>query len=271
MRTEDGYIIYRCLNGDPTAFGFLIDKYKAGVYASAYERLRNFHDAEDIAQEAFFKAYRSLRTLKRWDSFASWLYRITLNLCTDWIRGEARRPDREFAEDQDQEALEAPARNTYRQELACESVREAVDSLPEIYCQVLTLHYLGGMTSVEIARFVGVSSSAIRMRLRKARSLLKEEILAMMSTTFEEQKLQVTFTFRIIEAVKRMRIHPTPRTAGLPWGLSLATGIIVTILSLSPHLSIPKVYGQPYRFAACRGDEYHGNWGDSCGCVIARE
>jgi hypothetical protein len=58
VRTEDGYIIYRCLNGDQTAFGFLVDKYKAGVYASAYERLHNFHDAEDIAQEAFFKAYR---------------------------------------------------------------------------------------------------------------------------------------------------------------------------------------------------------------------
>jgi RNA polymerase sigma factor (sigma-70 family) len=80
VRTEDGYIIYRCLNGDSTAFGFLVDKFKEGVYAFAYERLHNFHDAEDVAQEVFLKAYRSLRTLRRWDSFASWLYRIILNL-----------------------------------------------------------------------------------------------------------------------------------------------------------------------------------------------
>ena len=238
MRTEDGYIIYRCLNGDPTAFGFLIDKYKAGVYASAYERLRNFHDAEDIAQEAFFKAYRSLRTLKRWDSFASWLYRITLNLCTDWFRAESRRPDQDFIEDQDQEILETPVRNTYRQESVCGSVREALDSLPAMQRQVLTLRYLAGMISVEIARFIGISPSAIRMRLSKARSLLKEEILAMMSATFEEQKLQSTFTLRIVEAIKRIKVQPTPRTSGLPWGLSLATGIILTALSLIPQPGI---------------------------------
>lgn len=238
MRTEDGYIIHRCLNGDSNAFGFLVDKYKAGVYAFAYERLHNFHDAEDISQEVFLKAYKSLRTLKRWDSFASWLYRITLNLCRNWIRAQSSRPDREFTEDQDPEVLEAHSRNTYRQEFAYQSVGEALDSLPEMYSQALTLHYFGGMTSMEIAKFTGVSPSAIRMRLRRARSLLKEEILTMMSTEYEQQRLQASFTFRILEAVKRVRIHPTPRTAGLPWGLSLATGIIVTFLTLTPQPSI---------------------------------
>ncbi len=235
MRTEDGYIIYKCLNGDPTAFGFLVDKYKAGVYASAYERLHNFHDAEDIAQEVFFKAYRSLRTLRHWDSFASWLYRITLNLCKDSIRAKSRRPDQEFIEEQDQEVLEAPSMNTYRQELVYGSVQEALDSLPEIYRQVLTLHYFGGMNSAEIARFVGISPSAIRMRLSKARSLLKEEMLDMITTTSEKHRLRSAFTFRILEAVKKIKIHPVPRTTGLPWGLSLATGIIFTVLSFSPQ------------------------------------
>ena len=238
MRTEDGYIIYRCLNGDSTAFGFLVDKYKEGVYAFAYERLHNFHDAEDVAQEVFLKAYASLRTLRRWDSFASWLYRITLNLCRGRFRKQSSRPDGEFIEDQEPELLENHSRDVYRQELVCESVREALDSLPEMYSQVLTLHYLSGMTSMEIARFTGVSPSAIRKRLSKARSLLKEEMLAMMNTTFEEQRLHSTFTFRIMEAVKHIKIHPMPRTAGLPWGLSLATGIVLAILNFSPYPGI---------------------------------
>ena len=140
MRTEDGYIIYKCLNGDPTAFGFLVDKYRAGVYAFAYERLHNFHDAEDIAQEVFFKAYRSLRTLRRWDSFASWLYRIALNQCRNWVRAQSSRPDREFIEDQDPELLETHSGDLHREELTYEPVREALDSLPEMYSQVLTLH-----------------------------------------------------------------------------------------------------------------------------------
>ncbi len=69
MRTEDGYIIHKCLNGDKAAFGLLVDKYKASIYALAYTKLGNFHDAEDVTQEAFTKAYQKLRTLRRYDSF----------------------------------------------------------------------------------------------------------------------------------------------------------------------------------------------------------
>ena len=60
----------------------------------------------------------------------------------------------------------------------------------------------------------------------------------MMDTAFEGQKLPIGFTFHIVEAVKRIKIHPMPRLASLPWGLSLAVGIIVTVLSLNPHLSV---------------------------------
>ena len=86
MRTEDGYIIYKCLNGDTGAFGLLVDKYKAGVYALAYSKLRNFHDAEDVAQEVFIRAYENLHKLRRWERFASWLYRITSSLCMRFLR-----------------------------------------------------------------------------------------------------------------------------------------------------------------------------------------
>jgi DNA-directed RNA polymerase specialized sigma24 family protein len=70
MRSSDGYIINKCLNGEPEAFGLLVDKYRMSVYALAYTKLKNFHDAEDIAQEVFIKAYRNLHTLKRYDSSA---------------------------------------------------------------------------------------------------------------------------------------------------------------------------------------------------------
>ena len=66
MRTEDGYIIRKCLDGDSAAFGILVDKYKGAIYALAYSRLRNFHDAEDVTQEVFVKAYQKLRILRRW-------------------------------------------------------------------------------------------------------------------------------------------------------------------------------------------------------------
>ncbi len=107
MQTEDRQIIHKCLNGDTAMFGFLVDKYKEGVYALAYSRLHNFHDAQDIAQEAFIKAYRKLHTLRHWDNFALWLSAITNNLCKNFIRSKSNRPDREFV----LESLSAQSRN----------------------------------------------------------------------------------------------------------------------------------------------------------------
>jgi len=237
MRTEDGQIISKCLNGDKAAFGFLVDKYKASVYALAYYRLRNFEDAEDITQEVFVEAYQRLHTLKRWDSFSVWLYSITSNMCKEFLRSKSRRMDREFIADQEINIMRNKSLNSYHENKVFESLREALDSLPEIYQQVLTLYYLGGMNSEEIAQALGISPAAIRQRISRARSQLKEEILAMMGDTFDQKKLSVSFTFRIVEAIKRVRVQPVSPKA-LPWGMSLATGIIITFLTLGQHFNI---------------------------------
>ena len=238
MRPEDRYLVYKCLNGDQAAFGILVDKYKAGIYALAYSKLHNFHDAEDVTQEAFIKAYQKLRTLRYWDDFPAWLYAITSNLCKNWIRHQSTRPDREFVADQAPDVLNNSTTTSYSEVEMRESLHKALSSLPEIYRQALTLYYLGDMNTVEIARFLGTSPNTIAQRLKRARAKLKEEMIAMMSTTFEGHKLQAGFTFHIVEIVKRIRIQPMPRATGLPWGLSLATGIIFAILTLNPHLNV---------------------------------
>lgn len=244
MRTEDGYVISKCLNGEPEAFGFLMDKYKGSVYAFAYSKLRNFHDAEDVTQEVFIKAYGKLRSLRRWDNFLAWLYAITSNMCKNWIRFKANRPDSEFVEDQNAEILMQPSLSSYREDRIDETLREALDSLPETQRQVLTLHYLGGMNGKEIARFLGISPGAVWERLSRARAQLREEMLEMMSTTLEAQKLRAGFTMRMVEIVKRIKIHPMPKMAGLPWGMSLAAGIIIAILSVGTHLNLTNT--EPY-------------------------
>jgi RNA polymerase sigma factor (sigma-70 family) len=242
VRTEDGYIVQKCLDGDSAAFGLLVDRYKKSIYALAYSKVHNFHDAQDITQEAFIKAYRNLRTLRRWDNFIGWLYRITINLSRDWLRSRARRPDSEFTEDQDPETLDYPAMDSYREDMVHETVREALDSLPEMYREVLTLRYFGGMNIKEISRFLGTSPSTIDRRLRGARARLKEEMIAMMSATYEKHELPENFTFRMVEIVKRIKIDATPRSTGLPWGLSLAAGIAVVIMTFGSQMAI---YKQP--------------------------
>jgi len=234
VRTEDGYLIHKCLNGEKEAFGFLVDKYRTSVYAFAYSLLWNFHDAEDITQEAFLQAFQKLPTLKQWDSFRAWLYVITSNLCKKFIR--KNYPDREFFSEQDVNPFDDYSMNSYQEKQVYELLHEALDSLPEMYRQVLTLYYIGGMSGKEIAEFLGTSPSNIRQRLNRARAKLKKEMLDMMSKTYEQHKLQPSFTLRIVEMVKHIKIRPAPRsTPLLPFGLS-ATGIVLTVLMFSSHL-----------------------------------
>ena len=247
MRTEDGHIIHKCLDGDTAAFGLLVDKYRASVYALAYSKLGNFHDAEDVTQEVFLKAYQKLRTLKRWDRFLSWLYAITSNLCKDFSRSRSNRPDTEYVADQKKEHLETPSLTSHYETEVYQSLHEALAVLPEIHRQVLTLHYLGGMSHREIAQFLGTSPHAIAMRLNRARSKLKTEMLMMMKTSFDQQKLQPAFTLNIVEIIQRIRIQSSPRTPAIPVGVvavSLLTLLCLTA-TLNPFRLIGSLLGAP--------------------------
>jgi len=234
MHSEDGFIIQKCLNGEPEAFGLLVDKYKASIYAFVYAKLHNFHDAEDVTQETFIKAYRKLRDLRKWDSFLAWLYCIAADKSRKFIRSQSSRPDSEFIEDQ---KFEDNWTNTHS-ENAYDSLHEALNSLPDIYREVLTLHYLGGMSTNQIANFLRVSPEAIRQRLSRARTQLKEEVLAMMSGTLPQHRLQANFTFRVVEMLKKIKIQPTSGIKGLPWGLSLGTGLIFTFLMFGQYIQL---------------------------------
>jgi len=245
MQTEDGEIVYRCLNGKPEAFGFLVDKYRESIFSFAYSELHNFHDAEDITQEVFIKAYRKLNTLRHYDRFIAWLYSITSHLCKNLIRSRQNRPDHDYVEDQTPEDLMIPSMDSYREDIAIKTINEALDSLPKLYSQALTLHYLGGMSIKEIAVFLGTSINAIKHRLSRARMQLKGEVLGMMSETFSQQKLKAGFTFRIVEAIKHIKIQPVPPIKAVPWILSLVTGIIFGVLSLGSGIKLPDLTPAP--------------------------
>ena len=236
MQTGDGQIISQCLNGNPAVFGMLVDKYREGIYAIAYSKLGNFHDAQDVAQETFIKAYQKLHTLRQYESFPVWLCAIANNLCKDLLRSRSARPDQEYVEAQSQQVIDHLSIDSHRTESVIESLRDALESLPDTYRQVLLLHYFSGMNRVDIAMMLGVSLRTVGERLKIARERLREEMIDMMSATLKEQKLPIGFTFRIVELVKRIKIHPISQIKGLPWGLSLATGIIIAVLSLNPYI-----------------------------------
>ena len=245
MRTDDGSIIQTCLNGEPEAFGVLVDRYKAGIFAYIYARVTNFQDAQEVTQDVFLAAYQGLSNLKRWERFSSWLFRIAYNHCKKWQRKQIRHPQPETIENMDQKILDNFFVKAYHEEILDQSVHEALNSLPETYREVLMLYYFGDMDSKGIAESLGTSPTAIRMRLSRAREQLKEEMIAMMGTAFENQRLRASFTFRIVEAIKRIKIQPVSQPKSLPWGISLATGLLITILSINPILTLLDHIGTP--------------------------
>ena len=233
MRTEDGHLVSKCLSGEPETFGLLVDKYKSAIYGFAYARLGDFQDAEDLTQEVFLRAYQKLHNLKHYDSFLSWLYAIASNLCKKLLNAKARRVDQQYLEDQQESVWNLPSLETYHRKQKYQSLYEALAELPEIYRQVLTLYYLGGMNTREIARFFGTSKNTIESRLRRARAKLKEEMITMMRTTFDEMKLQPGFTFRVVEALKQTKIQTAPYKTALPYGVSAAAMMIALLFALT--------------------------------------
>ena len=249
MRTEDGHIIQKCLDGDAAAFGLLVDKYKGSVYALAYAKLGDFHDAQDMTQEVFLKAYQKLRTLKRWDKFLSWLYAITSNSCKDFLRSKASRPDGEYVADQEKERFDRISIDSHHEGALHQTLREALSELPEIHRQVLSLHYLGGLSCREIAQFLGISPHAIAMRLSRARAKLRKEMLTIMHSSFGGQKLHSAFTLNIVEIIRRTQIQPNPQVPVIPIGIAaislLTLSMLCLFVSINRFPAIGKLVGAP--------------------------
>src|SRR6201988_4374502 len=137
MTWTDEELVARSIGGDADSFNELVLRWERPIYALAYRTIGREEDARDVCQDTFLRAFRALPNFKGQAKFSSWLYRITLNLCRDWIRRQRRAPVMQMPEDTD--ALEAVAERgpvesiedlAARRELSA-VVEEAMTLLPE--------------------------------------------------------------------------------------------------------------------------------------------
>ena len=236
MKNTDVELIQRVLDGDDTAFTELVEKYRKSVHALAWRKIQDFHIAEDITQETFLIAYQKLSTLKASQSFAGWLYVIAVNRCNLWFR--KKRLKTQSLENTDSEELEEVTYSNYvieeKERESAETRREVVKKLlaklQESDRTVITLYYLGGMTYEEISKFLGVSVSAIKNRLYRARQHLKKEE-PMIRETLENYQITPHLTENIMQEISHLK--PATPTGGkplVPW--TIAASSIVAILLL---------------------------------------
>jgi len=176
----DGDLILRCLDGDAEAFAPLVKRYQGAVYATAYYYVGRYDAAEDVTQEAFWAAYRSLPHLKNRNKFAPWLKEVTTRTAANWLRRNANKlrsetplPGKRTISLED--ARLGPEATASRAE-QYQRVQAAIDSLPERYRLPVVLRYIQELSYDEISRFTGESRDEVRGLLHRAGRLLREAL-----------------------------------------------------------------------------------------------
>ena len=255
MEKDDVELIRSILSGDDSAFSDLVQKYQKSVHALAWRQIGDFQVAEEITQDTFLQAYKKLATLKNPNQFAGWLYVIARNLCTDWHR--RKKPIMKSLEATKTKTLEKTAYERYlaeeREKAAAEHRRELVknllEKLPESERTVVTLHYLGEMTSEAISKFLGVSVNTIKSRLRRARKRLQEEE-PMIRETLGSVQLPADLTGNIMEQIAHIKPIPASSSKPLvPWA-ALGSAAVLVILLLGASNQLLTRFQKPYSLAA---------------------
>jgi len=235
MQLSDGMLVKRCLDGDKEAFGFLVDRYKESVFGLAYSKVGNIHDAQDISQEAFINAYKNLRQFRHPYKFHSWLYTITANCCKMFFRKRAKeRTQMEYLEKLPVASLTDESLRKHQEAETRQSLLDAIASLPEDARLAMTLYYINDLSGKEIAEFMGISHSNVRVKLHRGRKLLGKELLEMAERRVGTTKIGLGFTFDILESIKHLTPKPIPKPKSpfiraLPWGASLAAALVLGI------------------------------------------
>jgi RNA polymerase sigma-70 factor, ECF subfamily len=163
-----------CRQGEPEAFEELVEKTHRQVYTLAYRLVGDRHEAEDVAQEAYLRVYRSLRGFRGDARFETWLYRIVANTAMTHLRRRGRFGDL-LAEGQDLLLLSPPARQA-EEGLEEDEIKQALGALPLGQRTVVVLKDVYGFSCQEIADHIGASEGAVKVRLHRARRRLKELI-----------------------------------------------------------------------------------------------
>jgi RNA polymerase sigma-70 factor, ECF subfamily len=182
MTWTDEELVARSIGGDANSFNELIKRWERPIYALAYRQIGREEDARDVCQETFLRAYRALNGFRGQAKFSSWLYRIALNLCRDWLRRERRTPVVTVSEDVDLielasklEPSESVEDRVARHDLS-RAVERAMAVLPEEQRTAILLKEYHGLTFQEIADLVGCPLSTVKTRLYQGLAVLRREL-----------------------------------------------------------------------------------------------
>ncbi|HYK71783.1 MAG TPA: RNA polymerase sigma factor SigW [Pseudoneobacillus sp.] len=176
--------ILQVLKGDQDAYGEIVEIYKDKVYQLCYRMLGNRHEAEDIAQDAFIRAYININSFNIELKFSTWLYRIATNLCIDRIRkkkpdyyldAEVAGTDGLTMYSQISSKSDMPEKELESLELE-ETIQKEILKLPDKYRSVIVLKYIEELSLIEIGEILNLPIGTVKTRIHRGREALRKQL-----------------------------------------------------------------------------------------------
>ncbi|MEO8218637.1 MAG: sigma-70 family RNA polymerase sigma factor [Acidobacteriota bacterium] len=161
--------------GDGEAYEYLVQKYLRRTVAAAWQIVRDRTDAEDLAQEAFVKAFEKIDRFRAGERFAPWIYRIVTNLSLDLVKHRRRVRPQELSDDLPSGRNDHADRRAQSNEIAMR-IDEALGELPEMQRVVARLYLIEEFSHTEIAGMTGISEGTVRSHLSHARRKLQDRL-----------------------------------------------------------------------------------------------
>ena len=179
-------LVKKASRGDLAAYDQLVQRYQERIYRTLYHMTSNHEDANDLAQEAFIKAYQALKSFKGGSSFYTWVYRIAVNKTLNFLKQRKNRShmslnDLDFNVENNPDLVSLISDKTPRRDAGLtelqEKLNEAMLTLSETHRLVVTLHDVQGLSHEEIAKIMDCNVGTVRSRLFYARQQLQGQLV----------------------------------------------------------------------------------------------
>ncbi|MDE0637385.1 MAG: sigma-70 family RNA polymerase sigma factor [Candidatus Poribacteria bacterium] len=236
MKNDDAELIQRTLEGDQHAFAQLVEKYQEQVHTLAWQKIGDYHIAQEITQDVFITAYQKFPTFTHYRQFAGWLYVVTNRKCIAWHR--KKKIETQSIDETNPTELDEVYYSEYmsqqREEAAKEErrtiVQKLLSKLQESDRTVMHLYYIAEMSCEEIAEFLGVAPNTVRSRLHRARNRLKKEE-AVIKENLSSFQLPTQMTENIMQEISRLNpVAPSGSKPLVPLAVSAAAAVLVLLL-----------------------------------------
>ncbi len=185
----DQALVERVKNGDKRAFDLLVRKYQHKIVSVVTRYVSDWSEAQDVAQEAFIRAYRAMGAFRGDSAFYTWIYKIAINTAKNYLVSRGRRPPIGDIAIEDAVQMDGasqlrdratPARELLRQEIE-QTVFGAVEDLPEELRTAITLREVDGLSYEEIAEAMNCPIGTVRSRIFRAREAIDERLRPLLS------------------------------------------------------------------------------------------